>query len=135
MDALLPFVLLAGGLAAVLGCFTWLASHVRRRGLAGGATSAALASYEEAFRATAYASHVEIRTRAERRSPLLSPDDDWRRGPAAPDLAGAEADRAARLCPRRPRRGPGRWFRRRRGPLATGHAGEHEGAGGSGASG
>ncbi|MET9353016.1 hypothetical protein ABZY14_08405 [Streptomyces sp. NPDC006617] len=130
MDALLPFVLLAGGLAAVLGCFTWLASRVRRRGLAGGAMSAALASYEEAFRATAYASHVEIRTQAERRSPILSPDDDWRRGPAAPDGTGAEAGRTARRGARRPRRGPGRWFRRRRGPLATGRSGGHEGAGG-----
>ncbi|CAM5608947.1 hypothetical protein STENM36S_05625 [Streptomyces tendae] len=93
MDALLPFVLLAGGLAAVLGSFTWLASRVRRRGAAGGAVGAALASYEEAFRATAYESHVEIRAQAERRSPLLSPDDDWRRAPAAVDRAGAEAGR------------------------------------------
>ncbi|MFD7060147.1 hypothetical protein [Streptomyces sp. NPDC059906] len=130
MGALLPFVLLAGGLAAVLGCFTRLASRVRRRGLAGGAMSAALASYEEAFRTTAYASHVEIRSQAERRSPLLSPDDDWRRAPAAPDGTGAAAGRTARRAPRRTRRGPGRWFRRRRGPLATGRAGGHEGAGG-----
>jgi hypothetical protein len=107
MAALLPYVLLAGGLAAVLGFLTWLASRVRRRGTAGGAMGAALASYEEAFRATAYASHVESRAEADRRSPLLSPDDDWRRR-------------------------PGRWFGRRRGPLATGRPGGHEGADGPG---
>ncbi|CAM5417038.1 hypothetical protein STENM327S_09453 [Streptomyces tendae] len=132
MDALLPFVLLAGGLAAVLGSFTWLASRVRRRGAAGGAVGAALASYEEAFRATAYESHVEIRAQAERRSPLLSPDDDWRRAPAAVDRAGAEAGRPARRGPHRQRRRAGRWFGRRRGPLATGRAGGHEGADGPG---
>ncbi|MFC8808297.1 hypothetical protein ACFYO6_08195 [Streptomyces anthocyanicus] len=130
MDALLPFMLLAGGLAAVLGSFTWLASRVRRRGLAGGAMGAALASYEEAFRTTAYASHIEIRAQAERRSPLLSPDDDWRRAPSAPDGTGAEAGRTASRGPCRSRRGRARWFRRRRGPLATGHSGGHEGAGG-----
>ncbi|MFI1753153.1 hypothetical protein [Streptomyces sp. NPDC020571] len=132
MDALLPYVLLAGGLAAVLGFFTWLASRVRRRGTAGGAMGAALASYEEAFRATAYASHVEIRTEAERRSPLLSPDGDWRRGRAGADGAGAEGGGPARRPPHRPRRRPGRWFGRRGGPLATGRPGGHEGADGSG---
>ncbi|WP_269785627.1 hypothetical protein [Streptomyces buecherae] len=44
MDAFLPYLILVGGLAAVLGSLTWLASHIRRRGLAGGAVSAALAS-------------------------------------------------------------------------------------------
>ncbi|PPS91207.1 hypothetical protein [Streptomyces sp. MH60] len=132
MDALLPYVLLAGGLAAVLGFFTWLASRVRRRGTAGGAMGAALASYEEAFRATAYASHVEIRAEAERTSPLLSPDGDWRRGRPAVDGAGAEDGRTARRGRRGSRRRPGRWFGRRRGPLATGRPGGHEGADGSG---
>ncbi|MDX3364961.1 hypothetical protein PV387_02785 [Streptomyces sp. ME02-6987-2C] len=129
MDALLPFVLLAGGLAAVLGSFTWLASRVRRRGLAGGAMGAALASYEEAFRTTAYASHVEIRAQAERRSPLLSPDD-WRWAPAAPDGTGAEAGRTASRGSSRSRRGRARWFRRRRGPLVPTGVPGREGAGG-----
>ena len=74
MGGLLPFVVFVGVLAAVLGLFTWLASVVRRRGLAGGAVSAALASYEEAFRVTAHESHVEIRAQAERKTPVPTPD-------------------------------------------------------------
>ncbi|MGW0709206.1 hypothetical protein ACWD4G_25175 [Streptomyces sp. NPDC002643] len=76
MDAFLPFLISAGVLAAVLGLFIRLAVRIRRRGLAGGAMSAALASYEEAFRATAHESYVEIRAQAERKTPLPSPDDD-----------------------------------------------------------
>ncbi|MGJ3560088.1 hypothetical protein ACR6C2_21780 [Streptomyces sp. INA 01156] len=70
MDALMPFLILAGSLSAVLGFFAWLAARIRRRGLAGGAMSAAMASYEEAFRITAHEAHVEIRRKqnAERRS-------------------------------------------------------------------
>jgi hypothetical protein len=75
MAALLPFVFLA----AVLGFFTWLASRMNRRGLAGGAMSAVLAT--------------------RRRSALLvGRDAAW----AAGSIGG---------------------------PLATGLAGEHEGAG------
>ena len=97
----MPYLILIGGLAAVLGFFTWLASRIRRRGLAGGAMSAALASYEEAFRITAHESHVEIVAQAERRAPLLSPDDHWGRSPGE---AGTEGRRPMRPRPRRSRR-------------------------------
>ncbi|WP_254395517.1 hypothetical protein [Streptomyces sp. AC512_CC834] len=114
MAALLPFVILAGGLAVVLGLFTWLAVRIRRRGTAGGAMSAALASYEEAFRVTAHEAHVEIRAQTDRRAPLLSPDDHWGRGPAATDGDGAGTRRTTRRDPRRSRGGRlGRWFDRR----------------------
>ncbi|NGO41987.1 hypothetical protein G6048_07295 [Streptomyces sp. YC419] len=109
--AFLPFLILVAILAAVLGFFAWLASRIRRRGLAGGAMSAALASYEEAFRITAHESHVEIRARAECKAPILSPDDHWGRSPGEAGPAGAE-DRRPRS--RRSRRGPDRWIDRLR---------------------
>ncbi|MDX3260003.1 hypothetical protein AB0N87_27720 [Streptomyces sp. NPDC093228] len=73
MHALLPILILLGALAVVLGCFVWLAARMRRRDLAGGAASAALASYEEVFRATAHQAHYEIRAQTERKAPALSP--------------------------------------------------------------
>lgn len=112
MDTLLPFLVLAGVLAAVLGLFTWLAARIRRRGLAGGAVSAALASYEEAFRVTAHESHVEISAQAERRAPLLSPDGHGARGPGGGGVrrrpvgrprGGRSRQRSRRWTGRRPR--------------------------------
>ncbi|MDX3380661.1 hypothetical protein PV682_04250 [Streptomyces niveiscabiei] len=41
------------------------------------ALSAAPASYEEAFRATSHASHVEIKAQADRKEPTPTPDR-WR---------------------------------------------------------
>jgi hypothetical protein len=104
MSAFLPWLLWIGALAAVLGFFTWSAACIRRRGLAGGAMSAALASYEEAFRVTAHASHVEIRAQAERKAPLLSPDDHWG---VAPGEAGQDREAGHRPPQSRPRRS--RW--------------------------
>ncbi|MFC8348247.1 hypothetical protein [Streptomyces sp. NPDC057280] len=115
MDAFMPYLILTGGLAAVLGFFTWLASRIRRRGLAGGAMSAALASYEEAFRITAHVSHVEITAQAERRAPLLSPDDHWGRSPGETGGAGAEGRPPLRPRPRRSRRSLARLVGRLRG--------------------
>ncbi|MFC8230868.1 hypothetical protein [Streptomyces sp. NPDC057287] len=80
MNDLLALLVLAGVLAAVMGFFRWLASRVRRRGTAGAAISAALASYDEAFRVTAHEAHHEIRAQAERKAPLLSPDHPWETG-------------------------------------------------------
>ncbi|WSQ06412.1 hypothetical protein OG604_00635 [Streptomyces sp. NBC_01231] len=114
MGALLPFLILIGGLTAVLGFFAWLAARIRRRGLAGGAMSAALASYEEAFRITAHESHVEIRAQAERKAPILSPDDHWGRRPGEAGQTGAENRRPRQPRPRRSRRGLGRWVNRLR---------------------
>ncbi|MDT7839710.1 hypothetical protein [Streptomyces justiciae] len=115
MDAFMPYLILIGGLVAALGFFTWLASRIRRRGLAGGAMSAALASYEEAFRITAHESHVEIAAQAERRAPLLSPDDHWRRSPGGAGEEDTEGRSRMRPRPRRSRRSLGRWVDRVRG--------------------
>ncbi|HEY8980619.1 MAG TPA: hypothetical protein VIU15_13650 [Streptomyces sp.] len=70
-------------LAAVLGLFALLARRIRRRGLAGGALTAALSAYEEAFRVTSHESHVEIQARADRKEPIPTPDRwkaRWGRG-------------------------------------------------------
>ncbi|MFI5686269.1 hypothetical protein [Streptomyces sp. NPDC051636] len=80
MEALLPYLVLLAGLTVVMGFFTWLARLIRRRGSAGAGMGAALAAYEEAFRATSHASHHEIRAQAERKAPTGSPDG-WRRRP------------------------------------------------------
>ncbi|MFF0289337.1 hypothetical protein [Streptomyces sp. NPDC005262] len=108
MGEFLPFLVVTGALAAVMGFFTWLASLVRRRGLAGGAVRAAMASYEEAFRVTAHDSHHEIQAQAERKMPVASPGDPWRpvRGGAGPRGEGGRGTL---------RRRPRRWRRRLRG--------------------
>ncbi|MEU4110691.1 hypothetical protein ACGFYT_25280 [Streptomyces sp. NPDC048208] len=75
MDVWVPYLILCGGLAVVLGALSWLARLIRRRGGAGGA----LAAYEEAFRASGHVAHHEIRAQAERKSPAASPDGPFRR--------------------------------------------------------
>ncbi|MEV5595209.1 hypothetical protein [Streptomyces sp. NPDC052496] len=114
MDATLPSLLIIGFFAAALGCFAWLAVHIRRRGLAGGAMSAALASYEEAFRTTAHASQVEIRAQAERKAPALSPGRHWGRSPGGSGPVGTAERQPSRQPARRSRRGIGRWADRLR---------------------
>jgi hypothetical protein len=74
MDALLPYLVLAAGVAVVMAAFTLLALRIRRRGTAGGGLGGALAAYEEAFRATSHAAHHEIRAQADRKTPTGSPD-------------------------------------------------------------
>lgn len=78
MSQLLPYLIVIGALAAVMGFFTWPASLVRRRGLAGSGVRAALASYEEAFKVTSHDSHHEIQAQAEAKSPTGAPGDPWR---------------------------------------------------------
>ncbi|WP_405770472.1 hypothetical protein OG539_37870 [Actinacidiphila glaucinigra] len=107
MDDLLGCLILAAVLAVIMGAFAWLARVIRRRGVAGHAVAAALASYEEAFRVTSYEAHQEIRVQAGRKLPLESPDDPWR--PARPALAARPAARSARG----PRRSVRRLRRRR----------------------
>jgi hypothetical protein len=109
MDALMPFVVMFGGLAAVLGFFVWLAVRVRSRGLAGGAVNAALASYEEVFRATSHAAHVEIQVQKERKAPLLSPDGTWERSPGRADAPGTRPRRQSASRLRRSRGALRRW--------------------------
>ncbi|MGW1818819.1 hypothetical protein ACWCQM_35320 [Streptomyces sp. NPDC002125] len=83
MSDLLPLLVTVCALGAVMAFFGWLASRVRRRGAAGAAITAALASYDEAFRVTAHDAHHEIRAQADRKAPLLSPDRPWESGRAA----------------------------------------------------
>ncbi|MCX5395959.1 hypothetical protein [Streptomyces sp. NBC_00102] len=104
MGGFLPLLIVVGCLAAVMGLLGLLAARVRRRGTAGAAVGAALASYEEAFRTTSYAAHQEMRAEADRRAPLPSPDGDRR--PVAPgDGARSRAGRPAGLRSRPGRRG------------------------------
>ncbi|MEU7658500.1 hypothetical protein [Streptomyces lincolnensis] len=112
MAALLPFLILLGALAAVLGLFTWLAARIRRRGLAGGALSAALASYEEAFRVTSHASHIELRAQADRKAPILLPDGPWADSPGQAGNADGPGRRRPEPRPRRSRRRLARWVNR-----------------------
>jgi hypothetical protein len=102
MDDVVGCLIVAGSLAAVMGLFTWLARAIRRHGLAGRALTAALASYEEAFRVTSYEAHQEIRAQADRKVPLESPDEPWR-----PARAGLVPRPGARPSP-----GRRTWFRR-----------------------
>ncbi|MEU9227556.1 hypothetical protein AB0D40_24650 [Streptomyces massasporeus] len=106
---LLPLLIVAGALAVVMGLFAWLASVVRRRGLAGSGFRAAMASYEEAFRVTAHDSHYEIQAQAHAESPAAAPGDPWR--PARDSLSrpgGARRPRARSGLRRR----LGAWQRR-----------------------
>ncbi|MFI8293485.1 hypothetical protein ACIGBL_30545 [Streptomyces sp. NPDC085614] len=73
MRDLVALLVLAVCLALVMGCLALLARHVRRRGTAGAALTAAMAAYDEAFRVTAHESHHEIQAQALRKAPLLSP--------------------------------------------------------------
>ncbi|MDX6347262.1 MAG: hypothetical protein QOF84_2052 [Streptomyces sp.] len=110
MGDFLPFLVFVGCLGVALGFFAWLASHVRRRGVAGAAVRAAMASYDEAFRVTAHESHYEIQAQAERKVPVPSPDDPlgWSRG----ESGDAGDRRPIRPHSRRPRRDLRRRFAR-----------------------
>lgn len=110
MDDFLPLLLVIAALAAVMGLFAWLASVARRRGVAGAAITAALASHDEAFRVTAHEAHYEIQAQADRKTPIESPDNHG--GRTRNDRAGrpgAGARRPPQDRSRRRRRGLGRW--------------------------
>ena len=112
MGELLPLLVVAGAIAAIMGFFAWLASVVRRRGLAGTAIRAAMASYDEAFHVTAYDSHYEIRAQAERKVPIVSPDDPWKPSRGGIDQPGGTVGRPSSRPHSHPRRR--RLLRRRR---------------------
>ncbi|WP_393059518.1 hypothetical protein [Streptomyces sp. LN549] len=115
MDELLPFLVFAGALAAVMGSFAWLAARVRRRGVAGSAMRAAMASYDEAFRVTAHDSYYEIQAQVERQVPMTSPDDPWRpERDRAAGRPGTGSVRTRTRGPRRPLHGLRRWWGRGR---------------------
>jgi hypothetical protein len=105
MTAFVPFLILVGALAAVMGFFTLLASHARRRGVAGAAIGAALAAYDEAMRTTAHQAHYEILAQAERQIPMQSPDDPWRPAHGGASGPGPGGRRPLKPRPRRPRQG------------------------------
>ncbi|MFE7574370.1 hypothetical protein ACFU5Z_06490 [Streptomyces sp. NPDC057521] len=105
MTAFLPLLVCTGALAAVMGLLGLLAVRARRRGPAGSAMGAALAAYDEAFRATAHESYYEIRAQADRQAPMASPDDAWRPLDALPRTRRAQG-------PRSPGRAFLRWWRR-----------------------
>ncbi|NKI40052.1 hypothetical protein [Streptomyces physcomitrii] len=102
MDKVWPFLVVLGSFAVVLGALARLAVHVRHRGSAGAGISAALASYDEAFRATAHDSHYEIQAQSQRKAPLPSPDDGPGRSPSSV-RPGYEPRQPSR---QRPRTGP-----------------------------
>ncbi|QIP87946.1 hypothetical protein GLX30_32405 [Streptomyces sp. Tu 2975] len=98
MGDLPPLLVFTGCLAAIMGFFVRIAAHVRRRGLAGAAVRAALASHDEAFRVTAHESYYEIRAQADRQGQALSPDGRWTpdRDGAKPAGSGSRRPRGAR---------------------------------------
>ncbi|WP_405715427.1 MULTISPECIES: hypothetical protein [unclassified Streptomyces] len=107
MGELVPPLVIAAALAAVMGFFTWLAVAARRRGVVGPALSAALASYNEAYQGTAHQAYHEIGAQAERQVPILSPDGAWRPVPPAEEgvrRRRTPARRALRSLRRRIRR-------------------------------
>jgi len=97
MGGFLPYLIFIGALAAVMGCFAWLAVLARRRGVAGSAIRAAVAAHDQAWQVSGYQSHLEIRAQAERKAPIESPDRPWH--PASRDLG------SPRPAARGPRRG------------------------------
>ncbi|MET8075704.1 hypothetical protein [Streptomyces sp. NPDC005303] len=79
MGQLMPLLIVIGALVVVLGPFTALARHIRRRGTAGGGLRGALAAHDEAFHGTAADSYYELQVQTDRKAPV--PDDRWKRGP------------------------------------------------------
>ncbi|GAA3370750.1 hypothetical protein GCM10017744_095780 [Streptomyces antimycoticus] len=113
MSEVLPYLIVAGVLAALMGFLGWVAALARRRGATGAALRAALASHDEAFRVTAHDSHHEILAQAERKAPILAPDGQWTPSHA---LAGPGGRRPSGPRALRTRRGLlRRWGRRVRG--------------------
>ncbi|MEQ4302202.1 hypothetical protein ABNF97_12550 [Plantactinospora sp. B6F1] len=85
MQQIVPFVVLAGALAAVLGGFAWLASRARRSGVG----RALLGPLDEVYHPAAHRSRIEIQVQAERQAPAPAPGDGLRRaGAARPGPAG-----------------------------------------------
>jgi hypothetical protein len=71
MGEFLPFLVVAGGFAAILGGLAWRASRTRRRG----AGREIMDPVDEIYRLHAHQVHVEIRVRERRVVPMPSPDD------------------------------------------------------------
>jgi len=75
VGTLLPFLVFAGGFAAILGGLAWLASRIRRRGGGG----AVMGPFEEIWHPVAHRLRYEIQAHEERMVPIPSPGDQWKR--------------------------------------------------------
>ncbi|MEE6258094.1 hypothetical protein [Plantactinospora sonchi] len=71
MDALLPVLVLAATLVAILAGLTWLGIRVRRRGAGGDV----MGPFEEIWHPAAHRYRAEIRVHEERMVPTPSPGD------------------------------------------------------------
>jgi hypothetical protein len=105
MDELVSLLVFTGSLLAVMGVFTWLASRIRRRGMARDAFQVITGAYDTMYRPTAQESHYEIQAQAERKIPFSSADVPWRpsgeRGARTPRNAGRSRRRRSWWPPRR----------------------------------
>ncbi|MEO3749967.1 hypothetical protein [Streptomyces sp. B6B3] len=106
MNGLLSLLVLTGSLLAVMGVLTWLASRIRRRGMARDAFQVITGAHDTMYRPTAEESHYEVQAQAERKTPLSSSDTPWR-------PSGARGPRTPRDSTRSPRRPSWRALRRR----------------------
>jgi len=75
MGQLVPFLVVAAVLAAILGALAWLASRVRRRG----AGLDIAGPIDEIYRPNAHHCHLEIQVQERRMVPMPSPGDPWKR--------------------------------------------------------
>lgn len=132
MRDFLPLLVIFGALALTLCGLAWLAVSARRRGTGGAALRGALAAWEEAYRVTSHDSYQEIVAEAQRKAPLLAPDEHWRPSGILTGGWGESADGRGELAGgrsrtvRKPRRS---WLRRRgagRGDEKTASPGYHD---------
>jgi hypothetical protein len=82
----LAFLVVAGGFAAILGAFVWLARRVRRRGVGG----ALMGPIDEIYHPAAHRLRFEIQVQEERMVPLPSPDGQFRRSRGEPGQSRVE---------------------------------------------
>jgi hypothetical protein len=75
----LPFLVLAGVLAAVMGALAWMGARVRRRGADG--ARAVMGPLDEIFHPAAHGIRAEIEIHEQRMVPLPSADDRPDPGP------------------------------------------------------
>jgi len=68
-------VTVIGGIALVAFALALLARKARRGGAAGAALAGAMAAYNEGWHTTAYSSHAEMQSQADRVAPSDSPED------------------------------------------------------------
>lgn len=133
MRDFLPLLVIFGALILALCGLAWLAVSARRRGTGGAALRGALAAWEEAYRVTSHDSYQEIVAEAQRKAPLLAPDEHWRPSGVLTRELGESAGGGGELADRRSRRIRKRrrsWLRRReagRGNEKTASPGYHDG--------